>query len=116
MKTCAQAAGGRHGQRAWSWENTCSATTETSFRALECEFCPSHFFGPCRLANPTDSLGPGRLELGAGGGLVGLGVALECGVQSRLLVTDQQEMLELMQHNIRLNDIEDRAKALILNW
>lgn len=45
-----------------------------------------------------------------------MGVALDCGVQSKLLVTDQLEMLELMEHNIRLNDIEDRATALILNW
>ncbi|KAF4124319.1 protein N-lysine methyltransferase METTL21A [Geosmithia morbida] len=57
------------------------------------------------------------LEIGAGGGLVGLGVALECdGMQSRLLLTDQAEMLELMEHNIRLNDVEHRAEALILNW
>ena len=43
-------------------------------------------------------------------------MALECGVQSKLLLTDQQEMLELMQHNIQLNELESRAKALILNW
>jgi hypothetical protein len=48
--------------------------------------------------------------------LVGLGVALERGVQSRLLLTDQLEMLDLMKHNIRLNDLEHRAEALVLNW
>lgn len=57
------------------------------------------------------------LEVGAGGGLVGLGVALECnGVQSRLLLTDQVEMLDLMRHNIELNEVQHRAEALILNW
>jgi tRNA1(Val) A37 N6-methylase TrmN6 len=56
------------------------------------------------------------LELGAGGGLVGLAVALECGVHSKLLVTDQIEMLELMEHNIQLNHVQDRATAMILNW
>lgn len=56
------------------------------------------------------------LELGAGGGLVGLAVALGCGEDTRLLVTDQQEMFGLMDTNIRLNKIEGRAKALILNW
>lgn len=56
------------------------------------------------------------LELGAGGGLVGLALALECGVQSRLLVTDQQEMLDLMKHNVKLNNLQSRATALILNW
>ncbi|GJN68011.1 Nicotinamide N-methyltransferase [Purpureocillium lilacinum] len=59
------------------------------------------------------------LELGAGGGLVGLAVALACGGRegrSRLLLTDQDEMLELMQHNIRLNEVDARASALVLNW
>jgi tRNA1(Val) A37 N6-methylase TrmN6 len=57
-----------------------------------------------------------RLELGAGGGLVGLAVALECNPTSKLLVTDQVEMLDLMRHNILLNGVEDKAEALILNW
>lgn len=48
--------------------------------------------------------------------MVGLGVALECGVHSRILLTDQLEMLDLMKHNIKLNDVQDRASAMILNW
>ncbi|TWU72415.1 hypothetical protein ED733_002402 [Metarhizium rileyi] len=56
------------------------------------------------------------LELGAGGGLVGLAVALGCGGQNQLLLTDQEEMLDLMQTNIRLNRVESRATALVLNW
>ncbi|KAG6041745.1 hypothetical protein E4U41_002172 [Claviceps citrina] len=56
------------------------------------------------------------LELGAGGGLVGLAVALGCGGNTSLLVTDQQEMFELMDTNIRLNKLEGRAEALVLNW
>ncbi|KID87851.1 hypothetical protein MAJ_05043, partial [Metarhizium majus ARSEF 297] len=56
------------------------------------------------------------LELGAGGGLVGLAVALGCGGENQLLLTDQDEMLELMQTNIRLNQVDSRAQALILNW
>ncbi|KAH8699502.1 putative methyltransferase-domain-containing protein [Ilyonectria robusta] len=56
------------------------------------------------------------LELGAGGGLVGLAVALECELQSPMLVTDQNEMLELMQHNIKLNGLEAKAHAMVLNW
>lgn len=57
-----------------------------------------------------------RLELGAGGGLVGLAVALGCGVESRLMLTDQDEMFELMKHNIGLNEVGDKATASILNW
>ncbi|OAA51387.1 hypothetical protein BBO_01334 [Beauveria brongniartii RCEF 3172] len=56
------------------------------------------------------------LELGAGGGLVGLAVALGCGVESRLMLTDQAEMLELMKHNIALNQVGNKATASILNW
>ena len=74
----------------------------------------------------------GRLELGAGGGLVGLAVALECrGQQSAtapatatatgkelhpILITDQLHMLDLMRHNTHINNVEDRVKPLILNW
>lgn len=57
-----------------------------------------------------------RLELGAGGGLVGLAVALECDLQNPLLLTDQTEMFELMQHNIKLNGLQSKAKAMVLNW
>ncbi|KAG8677317.1 Protein-lysine N-methyltransferase efm6 [Fusarium poae] len=56
------------------------------------------------------------LELGAGGGLIGLAIALECSLRNPLLVTDQLEMYELMQHNIELNNLQDKAKAMVLNW
>ncbi|ODA80640.1 hypothetical protein RJ55_03599 [Drechmeria coniospora] len=55
------------------------------------------------------------LELGAGGGLVGLAVARGC-VGSTLLLTDQDEMLQLMRHNIRLNEVGSTVGALVLNW
>jgi tRNA1(Val) A37 N6-methylase TrmN6 len=60
------------------------------------------------------------LELGAGGGLVGLGVALELEMLGkrgdRLLITDQEEMLQLMKTNIGLNQLDESVDALILNW
>ncbi|KAK1754628.1 protein-lysine methyltransferase METTL21D [Echria macrotheca] len=56
------------------------------------------------------------LELGAGGGIVGLTVAKGCSLSSPLYLTDQLEMEELMHHNIKLNNLEDRVKATILNW
>lgn len=32
------------------------------------------------------------------------------------MLTDQNEMLELMKHNIDLNQVENKATASILNW
>lgn len=64
----------------------------------------------------ADSRGSSSLELGAGGGLVGLAVASQCGVQDQLLLTDQDEMLELMRHNIELNGLGAKARPMVLNW
>lgn len=57
-----------------------------------------------------------RLELGAGGGLVGLAVASGCAIERPLYVTDQLEMFELMKKNIALNGLNIKAQAAILNW
>lgn len=57
-----------------------------------------------------------RLELGAGGGLVGLAVAAGCDLQAPLILTDQDVMLGLMKHNIQLNKLEAKATASILDW
>lgn len=57
-----------------------------------------------------------RLELGAGGGLVGLGVALGCRLDHTLYISDQENMVELMRKNIELNGLESRVKELVLNW
>ncbi|KAG0645795.1 Elongation factor methyltransferase 6 [Hyphodiscus hymeniophilus] len=49
-----------------------------------------------------------RLELGAGGGLVGLGVALGCTVDNVIYLTDQENMLSLMVQNINLNALQSQ--------
>ncbi|TVY73144.1 Protein-lysine N-methyltransferase EFM6 [Lachnellula suecica] len=56
------------------------------------------------------------LELGAGGGLVGLGVALGCPVVSPIYLTDQENMLSLMERNVTLNSLKSRVLPLVLNW
>ncbi|KAI0152760.1 putative methyltransferase-domain-containing protein [Xylariaceae sp. FL1272] len=59
------------------------------------------------------------LELGAGGGLVGLAVAAGCDLgdePEKLIMTDQIEMYSLMQHNIGLNGLGRRVEAQVLNW
>ncbi|KAK4169192.1 putative methyltransferase-domain-containing protein [Cladorrhinum sp. PSN259] len=56
------------------------------------------------------------LELGAGGGIVGLTIAKGCSIDRPLYITDMKDMESLMQHNIGLNELDDRVKARILNW
>lgn len=69
------------------------------------------------LRRCTDaSTHPHRLEIGAGGGLVGLAVAKGCDLRQPLYITDQLEMLSLMGHNVVLNEMEGQVKPLILNW
>jgi hypothetical protein len=65
---------------------------------------------------PRADIGPQSLELGAGGGLVGLGVAMGCKVDRPIYITDQENMIDLMRKNIRLNNLESRVKELVLNW
>ncbi|KAL2023126.1 hypothetical protein VTK56DRAFT_3732 [Thermocarpiscus australiensis] len=57
------------------------------------------------------------LELGAGGGIVGLTIARGCSsLDHPLYITDMVEMESLMQHNIALNGLEHRVRARVLNW
>ncbi|KAF2085951.1 hypothetical protein K490DRAFT_67238 [Saccharata proteae CBS 121410] len=57
------------------------------------------------------------LELGAGGGLVGLAVALGCqGFREPLWITDMEAMDGLMRDNIMLNQLGGRVEAKIYNW
>ncbi|PBP18598.1 hypothetical protein BUE80_DR010609 [Diplocarpon rosae] len=56
------------------------------------------------------------LELGAGGGLVGLGVALGCELVHPIYISDQENMLQLMQQNIKLNELQSRVNEIVLNW
>jgi tRNA1(Val) A37 N6-methylase TrmN6 len=56
------------------------------------------------------------LELGAGGGLVALGVAIGCEVHTPIYITDQENMLALIGQNIELNGVAERAIPLVLNW
>ncbi|KAA6410280.1 MAG: S-adenosyl-L-methionine-dependent methyltransferase [Lasallia pustulata] len=56
------------------------------------------------------------LELGAGGGLVGLAIALSIPLTHPLHITDQSPMLPLMRQNILLNDLSPTVQAHILDW
>lgn len=56
------------------------------------------------------------LEVGAGGGLVGLAVAIGCHIRHSIHITDQENMKALMHQNISLNHLESRVIPLILNW
>lgn len=59
------------------------------------------------------------IEIGAGGGLVGLAVALGCErsqTKDKILITDQEPMFALMQKNIALNDLSSKVEARIYDW
>lgn len=58
------------------------------------------------------------IEIGAGGGLVGLAVALGCELpeDQKLYITDQIPMLALMKKNIALNHLERKVDALVYDW
>ena len=56
------------------------------------------------------------LEIGAGGGLVGLAVALGCSLRRQILITDQEPMLQLMLRNIDLNYLSTKVKAQVYDW
>lgn len=70
------------------------------------------------LKYQSDLRGKSIIEIGAGGGLVGLAVASGCLIDDRrrLLLTDQLPMLSLMQRNIELNNLEDKVRALVYDW
>ncbi|KAL4963179.1 putative methyltransferase-domain-containing protein [Aspergillus stella-maris] len=57
------------------------------------------------------------VELGAGGGLVGLAVASGCELgRAPIYITDQDPMLALMNANISLNNLTTKVSAAVLDW
>ncbi|KAK5053701.1 hypothetical protein LTR84_001662 [Exophiala bonariae] len=66
----------------------------------------------------SDLAGKKIVEIGAGGGLVGLAIALGCHLAEgqKLYITDQVPMLALMQRNIALNHLERNVEALVYDW
>ncbi|KAF2108144.1 putative methyltransferase-domain-containing protein [Lophiotrema nucula] len=63
-----------------------------------------------------DLAGKEIVELGAGGGLVGLAVALGCKSTTTLHITDQIPMFELMKQNITLNGLSSSVEASLYDW
>ncbi|KAF2490721.1 hypothetical protein BU16DRAFT_621432 [Lophium mytilinum] len=68
------------------------------------------------LVHKNNLKGKTIVELGAGGGLVGLAVAIGSQIDQPLLITDQKPMFALMEQNIVLNGLEAKAKAAIYDW
>ncbi|KAJ6164319.1 hypothetical protein N7470_002991 [Penicillium chermesinum] len=56
------------------------------------------------------------VELGAGGGLVGLAIARGCQISPPIHITDQEPMYSLMRENIQLNGLGSSVEASVLNW
>ncbi|KAF2441856.1 hypothetical protein P171DRAFT_465466 [Karstenula rhodostoma CBS 690.94] len=64
----------------------------------------------------SDLIGKEVIELGAGGGLVGLAVAIGCETDTTLHITDQEPMFELMKRNIALNNLTSKVSATTYDW
>lgn len=60
------------------------------------------------------------VELGSGGGVTGLAIALELdGLgegNSEFWMTDMEAMVPLMKQNVALNGLQDRVKVGLLDW
>ncbi|KAK4551950.1 Protein-lysine N-methyltransferase efm6 [Recurvomyces mirabilis] len=56
------------------------------------------------------------VELGSGGGLVGLAIAVGCRPAHTVCITDQESMLALMQRNIQLNSLQTAVRAAVYEW
>lgn len=60
-------------------------------------------------------MGARCLELGAGAGVAGLAAAVVGGAAS-VVLTDKEEMQELLRRNIELNGLQGRCTAAVLLW
>ncbi|CEL57857.1 putative protein YNL024C OS=Saccharomyces cerevisiae (strain ATCC 204508 / S288c) GN=YNL024C PE=1 SV=1 [Rhizoctonia solani AG-1 IB] len=58
--------------------------------------------------------GQRAIELGSGTGLVGL-VAGLLGAEE-VIITDQEQLINIMEENIELNDLRGRVRASVLDW
>ena len=45
-----------------------------------------------------------------------LAIALGCPIKAPLYITDQVNMLGLMQHNVALNGLDKRVTPIVLDW
>lgn len=70
------------------------------------------------LQNHRDLADKSIIEIGAGGGLVGLAVANGCQTSNggKLFITDQIPMLSLMKTNITMNSLDSKVQAAVYDW
>ncbi|KAG8716329.1 hypothetical protein FRC11_004096 [Ceratobasidium sp. 423] len=66
------------------------------------------------LARGGSLAGQRAIELGSGTGLVGL-VAGLLGAEE-VVITDQEQLINIMEENIELNNLRNRVRASVLNW
>lgn len=110
---------GNFGQLAYYLPNTCFANIVWIFLVRPCLYAPSLSYYQTSSSCSPEYLNwqaAFRVELGAGGGLVGLAVARGCSVNMPIYITDQESMLPLMEDNIKINGLSPNVRATVLNW
>ncbi|CAE7230017.1 unnamed protein product [Rhizoctonia solani] len=66
------------------------------------------------LARRNSLMGQRIIELGSGTGLVGLVAGLLDAEE--VIITDQEQLVGIMDENIKLNNLQDRVRASVFNW
>ena len=69
-----------------------------------------------KLVNPESGARLAVLEIGAGCGTAGLALALGADEVDVVLTDNQPEVLSLLEANVRLNRLQDRASVQELDW
>lgn len=83
------------------------------------ERCPAHlslsYLACCHERTPGCYADLDVLELGSGTGVVALALAV-LEPTARIIATDIDDLVPLMDENIKLNDLGDSVRALELPW
>src|SRR2546423_7443506 len=102
---------GSYGPLEWCSPGTCYCIIRLTWLKRQCRYAAFIVILHQSSADRYYSI-----ELGTGGGLVGLTVARGCNTTKPIVITDQRPMLPLMQNNIALNHLTPKVTAVVYDW